>query len=170
MTNQEIDQSLASELMLAVGNVDHLRLVQGAYMELIYTLLWSVGGAIDSVTFLSDLSDASAAEHRVYWLRGNAIGCLVVGAHQGAEGDPNAKLNVTGYTRSIADIRRLELRDVQIEWTRWGARVPELRPTLAIHFDDMEIIVDVASRTEEKDRKQAVAFIDRLQAVFARTA
>jgi hypothetical protein len=167
MADKELDATAFSALRLAVGSLEHLRLVHAEYLEVLHTLAWFVGGSLEGVELLSDVPGTSVDEHHVYWLRGKTIGCLVVGAHQGPEGDHGAKLLLNGYVRPLSDVVRLELQDMEIVWP-WGEnRAPEIRPTMVIHFADDELTVDVASRTSELARAQAIAFIDRLQATLA---
>ncbi|OYN78904.1 hypothetical protein [Mycolicibacterium sphagni] len=168
MATRELDESTATLLQSAIGPIEHLRLTHAEYTELLYTLAWFVGGSFETVAFVAEQPEASTGEHRVYWLRGKTFGCLIIGAHQGPEGDKNAKLLVSGYVRPISDIRNIELQDVQIDWPRWGTtRVPELLPTVQVHFNDMTLTVDATSRTNEFARSQATAFIERLQSALA---
>jgi hypothetical protein len=167
MSTSTIDKTTISALKLAVGPLDHLRLIHAEHLEVLHTLGRLVGGSLESVAFLTDVPDPSADQHHVYWLSHKGFGCLIVGAHQGPQGAHELPTKLNGYVRPVSDIKRLELQEIQIEWSQFGDRAPELEPTVLIHFDDEKIAVSVSSRTNAAARQQADAFIDRLQAVFA---
>ena len=128
-----------------------------------------MGGSLESVdAFVTEAPGAAPDWHRVYWLRGKTIGSLAVGAHQGADGSDEQPIRLDGYVRPIADIRKLEFQEVQIVWSRTGlTHIPEIWPTMQIHFDDFKIVISVAGRPNGGARKQATTFIDRLQAALA---
>jgi hypothetical protein len=167
MTAMELDQGAFTALKVEVGSLDHLRLTDPEYIEAIYALAWFVGRSLTEIketVFLTDVPDPDAVEHRVYWLRGKTIGCLVIGRHQGPEGDENAKLVVSGYVRPLSDIVRLELKDLEVHWHWGGRRVADLKPTMVVHLRGEEIVVDVASREDDFTSGRALEFVDRLKA------
>jgi hypothetical protein len=174
VTAKGLDRQAGKALQNAVevaGSLSHLRHTSAEYMEFLYVLAWFMGGSLEATdALLTAVPDATTSEHRVYWLRGKTIGCLVVGAHQGPEGDNDQKLKVTGHIVPISDVTRFELLDVQIDWPGFsgGERIPDLSPAVKLQFrDGTGLVIDVADRTNEAARNQAATFIDRLQAALA---
>ena len=175
MVIKEIDARSIGGLRDAVqaaGPLTHLGLIHGEFLEFLHALAWFMGGPVDTVdAFLTEVPDPAAKEHRVYWLRGNSISSLAVGAHQGAQGvDEGHPIKLTGWVRPISDIKRVHVQDVGFQWS-WGeARgIPEeVRPTVQIHLDDRDIVIGAAGRTTQGARDQAATFISRLVDAFAR--
>jgi hypothetical protein len=57
-----------------------------------------------------------------------------------------------------------DIQDVQFQWPFSAVpdQSPEIRPTLEIHFDDLDMVVGAAGRTSQRARDQAATFIARL--------
>ena len=155
---------------VVAGATERLGLPPQRFDEYIHALAWFMGGSLDSVdAFVTQVPGTitemggDANQHRVYWLRGNAIGSLAVGQAESDE-DP---LELSGYVRPVSDIRRLDFRDAQFDWPPHGGP-PEVRPEVVrIHFDDLAIAVTVAGRPDQEARDQALSFIDSLQRAMA---
>ncbi len=158
------------EAVVAAGATERLGLPPQQFDEYIHALAWFMGGPLDSVdAFVTQVPGTvtemggDANQHRVYWLRGNAIGSLAVSRAESDE-DP---LELSGYVRPVSDIRRLDFRNAQFCWPPHGGP-PEVRPEVVrIHFDDLAIAVTVAGRPNQKARDQALSFINSLQHAVA---
>jgi hypothetical protein len=159
------------DAVVAAGATERLGLPPQQFDEYIHALAWFMGGSLDSVEAfvaqvpgtVTEMSGGDANQHRVYWLRGNAIGSLAVGEAKSDEGP----LELSGYVRPVSDIRRLDFRGAQFYWPPHGGP-PEVRPEVVrIHFDDLAIAVTVAGRPDQTARDQALSFIDSLQRAMA---
>lgn len=168
MTTVEIDRGQISSLMKAVrvaGPLDHLRLDDQAFVEFAAALRDFMGGPLESVdAFLTEIPDTSASSHRVFWLRSNTIGSLVVQAHSGVEGE-RAPAEVAGWIRHLSSVRQVEILKAKFNYPPFGGReIPEVRPTVRLQFDDDEIVVVVAvsDRVGDAARDQANNFVSQL--------
>jgi len=165
--------SALEDAVVAAGAQECLGLPPQRFDEYIHALAWFMGGSLDSVdAFITQVPGTitemggDANQHRVYWLRGNAIGSLAVGQGESDE-DP---LELSGYIRPVSDIRRLDFRNAQFHWRPHGGQ-PEVRPELVrVHFDDLAIAVTVAGRPDQAARDQALSFVDSLQRAMTREA
>lgn len=161
------------EAVVAAGTQERLGLPPQRFDEYIHALAWFMGGSLDSVdAFVSQVPGTvtemggDANQHRVYWLRGNAIGSFAVSPSESND-DP---LALSGYVRPVSDIRRIDFRGAQFEWPPHGGQ-PEVRPDLVrVHFDDLAIVVTVTGRPDQRARDQALSFIDSLQRAMTREA
>ncbi|OBA94965.1 hypothetical protein A5668_08615 [Mycolicibacterium fortuitum] len=165
MTSTAISREHIGELMDAVhasGRLESLRLEQYQLVDYLAALHTFMGGPLGSVdAFLSDIQEPSATEHRVWWLRGNTIGSLVVQAHQGTEGQPE-QAQVTGYVRHLSAVKRVDIDKADFQYDQFGDGIPEVKPSVRILLGDEEIVVSVAGRLSERDRAQAAGFISQL--------
>lgn len=158
------------DAVVAAGATERLGLPPQQFNEYIHALAWFMGGSLDSVeAFVTQVPGTitemggDANQHRVYWLRGNAIGSLAVSEAKSDEGP----LELSGYVRPVSDIRRLDFRGAQFYRPPHGGP-PEVRPEVVrIHFDDLAIAVTVAGRPDQTARDQALSFIDSLQRAMA---
>lgn len=156
--------------VVAAGATEYLGLPPQQFDEYIHALAWFMGGPLDSVdAFVTQVPGTvtemggDANQHRVYWLRGDAIGSLAVGRTESAEGP----LQLSGYVRPVSDIRRLDFRNAQFCWPTQGGP-PEVRPEVVrIRFDDLAVAVTVAGRPNQEARDQALSFISSLQQAMA---
>ncbi len=174
MDIREIDERSIGALRDAVqaaGPLTHLGHTYGEFLEFLNALAWLMGGPVDTVdAFLTEVPDPAEQEHRVYWLRGNSIGSLTVGMHQGAQGvDEGHPIKLTGWVRPVSDIKRVDVQNFGFQWS-WGeikGSPEEVRPTVQIHVDGCDILIGAAGRTNQRARDQATKFIGRLLDSFA---
>jgi len=175
MDIKEIDERAIAGLRNAVqaaGLLTHLGLTHGEFLEFLNALAWFIGGPVDAAdAFLTEVPDPAAREHRVYWLRGNSIGSLAVGMHQGATGvDEGYPIKLNGWVRPISDIKRIDVLDVGVQWSwsRADGAPEDVRPTVQVHLDDLDIGIGAAGRTSQGAREQASTFIAYLLDSFAK--
>jgi hypothetical protein len=151
----------------AVGDLGHLRLHSTAATEFYVAVAAFLGGSLDKADALvADLPVDQAAEHRVYWLKGNSLGSLAVKAHAGAEG-ANEPAVITGFVRSL-DEAKVEILSVTAEWPFSGgfpAIYPDVRILIA---DDVDVTIRVSSWDYSAGRNRAADFVAKLLDAVAR--
>lgn len=162
----KLEQAQINEVLQAVelaGPLDHLSLTEFAYVDFAAALIMFMGGPLTSVdAFVAQIPDFSRAEHEVFWLRGKSIGRLVVQAHKGPQGQEEPA-EIAGSVRSLSDVERVEISAADFVYDRMGPRIPEVRPTVIVHFNDgQKLEISVAKRKDRPARDQATKFISSL--------
>ncbi len=148
--------------VLLAGPLGHLRVHPTAVTEFFASIAGFVGGSLDGVdAFVTQVPDAAATEHRVFWLRGNSIGSLALQAHVGAEG-ANVPAVLSGYVSSLDDVLQVEILGATSEWPFSGG-FPRVSPDVSIHFRSGAVAtIRVSDRSNEAAGRQACEFVSKL--------
>ncbi|RFZ03863.1 hypothetical protein DSM43518_04578 [Mycobacterium marinum] len=150
------------------GDLNYLRVHPTAMTEFYAAIVGFLGGSLDDIDAFLTQPDEPDGAHRVYWLRGNSFGSLALEAHDGPDG-ANEPAKVSGFVRSLDDVRKVEVLGITTEWPFSGG-IPRIYPEVSVHFEDDIVTIRASQGSHAAAQRQAAEFVGKLMEAITRRA
>jgi hypothetical protein len=157
--------ALLDRIITTTDDIDYLNLSDVQLSAFLHALAWHMGGSHETVDgFVVGETDTDGGALAVYWIGGNTFGSLTV---ERPDAGSNSAPPMRGWLRLVREVERLDL-SAGVTMDRITREI-DVRPIIRIHFRDGQSVDISAAQTDQRRRKHAADFIERLQAVLRGT-
>ncbi|WCS20131.1 hypothetical protein MML61_10140 [Mycobacterium marinum] len=157
--------ALLDRIITTTDDIHYLNLSDVQLSAFLHALVWHMGGSRETVDdFVVGETDTEGGTLTVYWIGGNTFGALTV---ERPDAGSNSAPPMRGWLRLVHEVERLDL-SAGATMDRVTREI-NVRPIIRIHFRDGQAVEISADQDDQRQRKHAAEFIERLQALLRGT-